>query len=387
MPNTKKSKAKRQMRSKHTKKNRADRKPTRRQSRKQRAGSVLGALSQILSPSSSPSSSNINNNAGTALCAPAIIKPGSSNSKGGGSRNENAKVRTKKSVHPESCLTHPVLLKLAKAWNTHVRKHTAAIRAIRAPARLPPAELWEALRERIGKAGEPEDHWLKHEIVKSALSNKEIEEIKDDHYRPEAPKEWHERADAWLSTTDIEDLLEQYEDKYPEFKSYGASPIDFDLKGRDVGREPGQSGAERCMVNPLCNINLKELTKNRKVPIKYIGVVFNLDPHDKAGSHWISMYVNLPKQEINFWDSYGYQPPKEVTTLMDKLQKQGRAIGMTAMKKQINTTRHQYKNSECGMYSSWFIIQQLEGKSFKEVCQNIIRDDEMNAKRRQFYNY
>lgn len=387
--------------------------------RTQRAGTLMQSISQLIHGSTSSQQHQKKHNQPVSLCAP-VIKRGGSTSNGrivskktGGRQSKKNRVDTvsrhstptkivvKESVHPESCLTEPVVLKLARAWNTYARKHhNSNIKPIHSPNKMDPAMLWEKLRNCLGhnsgnggnsgegsEGGEPEDHWFDNPIVREALSEDEIEEIKDEHYRPEAPDEWHKRPDAWLSTTDIEDLLEQYEDKYPEFRSYGASPIDFDLKGSDVGRKKGQPGADRCMVNSLCNINLRELTKERKTPIKYIGVVFNLDPHDKGGSHWISMFVNLPSQEINFWDSYGYKPPQEVRTLMAKLLKQGRSLGLTRMKCQVNQHRHQYKNSECGMYSSWFIIQQLEGKSFQQVCQNIIKDDEMNQKRRQFYNY
>ena len=56
------------------------------------------------------------------------------------------------------------------------------------------------------------------------------------------------------------------------------------------------------------------------------------------------------------------------------------------VKKQYNTIRHQFENSECGMYSLHFIIEQLdEGKDFKKVCRNIINDSKMNAMRKEYF--
>ena len=52
----------------------------------------------------------------------------------------------------------------------------------------------------------------------------------------------------------------------------------------------------------------------------------------------------------------------------------------------INKNRHQYKNSECGMYCIYFITSLLDGKTFENVVQNIVDDDTMNGKRNDFYN-
>ena len=77
-------------------------------------------------------------------------------------------------------------------------------------------------------------------------------------------------------------------------------------------------------------------------------------------------------------------PPKEVVDLMDKIKGQLHKLGINA-KIQINKVRHQYKNSECGVYSLHFIIKQLEGDSYQKVCENKISDDEMNDYRKMFF--
>ena len=88
---------------------------------------------------------------------------------------------------------------------------------------------------------------------------------------------------------------------------------------------------------------------------------------------------------IGYWDSYGMKPSPEVVVLMDRLKKQGEDLGQHIEIK-INKTRHQYKNSECGVYCIYFITSLLDGKNFEEVVENIISDDDMNAKRKEFYN-
>ena len=51
----------------------------------------------------------------------------------------------------------------------------------------------------------------------------------------------------------------------------------------------------------------------------------------------------------------------------------------------INDNKHQYKNSECGMYSIYYITQFLEGKTFDQVSNTIMSDDNVYKYRYKFY--
>ena len=77
-----------------------------------------------------------------------------------------------------------------------------------------------------------------------------------------------------------------------------------------------------CVVNELCNINIKRLIRKGKTKI---GIVFNLDNHDQDGSHWVSFFCDFDRNAIYYFDSYGYKEPKEVTTLIKRLQEQGKS--------------------------------------------------------------
>ena len=57
---------------------------------------------------------------------------------------------------------------------------------------------------------------------------------------------WSKNNNTWLSTSDIETVLKQYEGHHKDFKCYGALPMDFKLRN-------GNS----CVSGDLCNINLK----------------------------------------------------------------------------------------------------------------------------------
>ena len=53
-------------------------------------------------------------------------------------------------------------------------------------------------------------------------------------------------------------------------------------------------------------------------------MIFNLDPHDKPGSHWVALYSDVDKGGVYYFDSYGIDTPKEVKVLMDRLSNEGK---------------------------------------------------------------
>ena len=276
-----------------------------------------------------------------------------------------------KKCHPEinndsyTCYNHAQLKKIAndlnqKGYNIKMKRSKK--------------DLWEEIRKNMYGQCKNEWCWL----------NKTNTNIKKNKvFRPNHPEEWLYNKTAWLSNFDIEDVMNQYEDKYKEFLFIGPVPIDFKL-----------------VIDELANINLIKLHKQG---IRKIGIVFNLDTHDKGGSHWVSMFLDMTNKNqgtICYYDSYGYLPEKEIIDLITTLITQGNNgyDGKTFNRNEkivlnpyFNAIRHQYKNSECGTYCIYFIAKMLENKyknpveNFEHVCTNRIDDDTMNAIRYNFF--
>lgn len=126
--------------------------------------------------------------------------------------------------------------------------------------------------------------------------------------------------------------------------------------------------------------------------INKLGIVFNLDPHWKGGSHWVCMYCEFPNS-IEYFDSYGKnndndgKPPKEIQTFINRLFKQVDKSGGGENNKIIkyNTNRHQFANSECGVYCLNYIIERLNGRTFEDITGSITKDDEMNKNRKIYF--
>ena len=198
-----------------------------------------------------------------------------------------------------TCFTKSSLLKIARAWNREnpnnkVKISDASINV-----------LWKRISKKLKEKCNHEWCWAQQQFIKD-IKDKEINST----FKPRKPKKWNTNKTEWLSTIDIENVVKQYEKKYQNFRFIGAVPIDFD----------STYGFGQCIVNELCKINLEKLILNK---IFQVGIIFNLDKHNQDGSHWVGMFIDLKRDGIYYFDSYGEPEPKEVKELANRLSARG----------------------------------------------------------------
>jgi hypothetical protein len=201
-------------------------------------------------------------------------------------------------------------------------------------------------------------------LEKSALSVKEKKAILNTYFRPKMPDEWKSDPDAWLSSDDIEIVMKQYEKAYDDFKFIGVVPIDFSAPSPYTN-----ANEKKCMNDQFCHVDIQQEKKQGR---RILGAIFNLDPHYKDGSHWVALAIDLKRNCVYYFDSYGMEPPVQVARFMRYL-----TLQEPQMRLESNGRRFQYGNSECGMYSMYFIIRMIEGETFKKFCKNPIADKHM----------
>ena len=228
----------------------------------------------------------------------------------------------------------------------------------------------------------------------------------------------------WLSTTDIDSVMEQYEKYFSKlnFVYFGCVPSDYYHK------------------HPFPMREMREADRS--------AIVFNLDSSNQPGSHWVALYMHwdgddtaLPDQEdsvrllersgivggsrsalrqsfeqwtqeahdlpaldrqavmscynqvqdqmeggapqrrrhpltLDYFDSTGSKPNQNILRTIDYIRE--RNPGCVARR---NTIEHQKQDTECGVYSMYFILQRLQGKSFQEINKQRITDAAMNQYR------
>ena len=252
------------------------------------------------------------------------------------------------------------------------------------------SELVTTLEKKLSDNCNEQTCWLRLDFVK-AMND---EEILENTFRPEGPEKKYE----WLSTTDINDVVSQYQAKYKDFLFLGAVPADF----------------EELPVLGINNINFDELEKEGKTKI---GMVINLDEHDKGGSHWVGLFADLKKGGVYYFDSFAKKPSKrtrkfinkivkhiykskykndiKINDVLNKLKSKSKESfentsdktikNLTKLDIRYNTKQHQFNNSECGVYSINFVVRLVGGESFEEITNNIKKDDEMNKCRQEYF--
>ena len=276
----------------------------------------------------------------------------------------NCSPKPKGEINDFSCYTNKSLYKLRDLWNA--RHPDVKITS------NSPKEIHRFITEKLSGVCNKESCWLKQK----AEFGPSLQSDMADSFAPESPAEWKKNPNEWLSSIDIMNVMKQYEKAYKCFDFIGPTPIDFDTR-----KLYGE-----CVWDELCNFSLKDQIKNGKTKI---GIIFNTDPHNKPGQHWISMFINIKKKKIFFFDSTGDKPLPQIMALVERIKDQG-----LNLKKKINFKfdsnegiEHQYGNTECGIYSLYFIVHMLEDKMTEHYLKtHILKDDYMNKFRHIYFN-
>jgi hypothetical protein len=263
-----------------------------------------------------------------------------------------------------SCYTKTELQKLRQLWNA--RHADVSITSTK------PEEIHSFLSKQLSGLCENEACWLKQ----TKLFGSNVSGVGKDSFSPFMPEEWKKNPYQWLSSVDINNVMHQYERAYKCFEFIGPSPIDFDKK--IVSNE--------CVWKELCHFSLMKQMQKRKTKI---GMIFNTDPHNESGEHWISMFINIRKGTIFFFDSVGATAPPEVQVLVARIIRQGQMLRPPIRFKYDENypVEHQYKTSECGIYSLFFIIHLLEDKVSENYFKtHVLKDEYMHQFRNKFFN-
>lgn len=270
----------------------------------------------------------------------------------------------KKSKRVNSCLDFKLLVKIAKILNKYKNANINYKNK---------KNLHKNIQNFIKKISNcnSEYCWITISEIINNLNQKEIKNFKKS-FRPVMPEKWKLNPIEWLNTSDINRVLEQYQELYPDFKYFGAIPIDF----------------SNCNISSeLCNLSLKNdlLDKGKK----RAGIVFNTDPSHKSGQHWISMFIDLKGENQNdphiyFFDSVADKPPKQVEDFIKRMIDESKDIN-NELKFAYNNIVHQRENTECGVYSIYFISEMLKGEKFHEFIKKIKRDSYMKKLRNFFF--
>jgi hypothetical protein len=264
----------------------------------------------------------------------------------------------------KGCFTLEELIELCKAYNRYITKNklspypnklnNSKITLIQIKNNRD--QLLNDLKKRFKDICSDELCITKQEFMNEIVP--EMSNIVNNAFRPEGPGNPIE----WLSTSDIDGIMKQYEKVYSDFLFLGAVPSD-------------------CHKHSFCSLSeMNSIFEKNKV-----GIIYNLDGYGYPGSHWIAIFINVPKGEMYYCDSTGAAPNENIQEFIDNLSNFYKNKMKKEIKFRMNSKGYQKDGSECGVYSCNFIIRMLSGESFDSIIHNSLSFKEINSCRNVYF--
>ena len=207
-------------------------------------------------------------------------------------------------------------------------------------------QLWYEIYSYLLPVCSLESCWVDTNVLNDIEDTKLRNQLKFFTIKPKM----REMSNYWLSTADINYVMRQYSKLYPQFYHFGTEASDF--------------------------YKFKTIKFDKWPKYDKIGMVLNHDTTNEPGSHWVALLIDNIRKTIEYYDSVGEAPIYEIQVFINKLKKQ-----FPNYKLFINNKVHQLENSECGVYSIYFLVQRILGYSFHEVIDKIIKDSKMEEYR------
>lgn len=198
------------------------------------------------------------------------------------------------------------------------------------------------------------------EYITPSLAKKELIE----RFAPKGPY----NNTTWLSNDNIDGVLELYTRKFPDFYHVPYQMADFEKYGGE-----------------LASVDFPAISQTHKS----LGCVLNTDHHGGPGQHWVAIFVDFQNGTFEYWDSAGDPPFPEIHDFMirqvDQLNNGGKRRHQSVIV--CRDIAHQKKNTECGVYSLYYIINRLNGVPHTFFQKEEIPDDVMQSFRKYLFRH
>ena len=272
-----------------------------------------------------------------------------------------------------SCIPKKYLRAMIRAYNRDVISDDDKIKINENSSKY---KLWNELNAKMKNICSDETCWMQQKYIRNMDAN-DADFIRKYTIKPLRPIDISGNYDdAWLSNTDIENVMKQFEKVYPNFIFMGPFPIDF------------------AKYFTYYHFNVDNICKLINKGINQIGIIFNTGTLQSGGMHWVALFVNLKTKlnngyyTVEYFDSVGDKPPRIISKVIDGIIDE--CCSRTNRKcinilKLTGQNKHQKGNNECGVYAMYFITERLKGRSYMTIQSNVIRDDEMNKFRYKFF--
>jgi hypothetical protein len=203
-------------------------------------------------------------------------------------------------------------------------------------------------------------------LSKQELMNNIVTEMKSLIRKRMIPRKGPANSNEWLSTDDINIVLEPLEIIVPYFKYIGATPAD-------------------CSEYQSCDWYKLDYDNFIDNGIYVIAGVFNKDVFGMSGSHWVALYIDLRQHCVWYIDSAGSEPNAPIKKTIDYYVNYSTKKGYQP-KYIVNHKKYQFDRTECGVYSCNAIIRMLSGETFESVINNPLSTKDITSCRKIYFD-
>lgn len=226
-------------------------------------------------------------------------------------------------------------------------------------------------------------------VMKSKLDNDEKNSLLFKYFKPIASVD----PNDWLSNLQVDQIQEQMCKIYDHYYYSCIHMIDFHMIDH--------KHIEKDFVNIKDIDFVKELNgdviSTKEKPLKTYGVIFNTDPHYKAGQHWFAIFKDFRKKgtiddpyTIEYFNSAGDPlEPKCREYLKDLADNISMRTKKNCVYVRVTDIEHQKPTTgNCGVYALYYIYSRINNKSAdyfnKEAFK--ITDEMMEDFRKKIFN-
>lgn len=225
--------------------------------------------------------------------------------------------------------------------------------------------------------------------VAATLEVVPLENLCTKQLKPSGPR----LTNDWLSNDNIDDVLKDTIDEFPEMFVFKTTMTDFAGNG-----DKFLNIDKDLRLSNSYNIIPELLDKGE---VNCFGCVINTDKTNncktgKCGTHWVCVFVDCRKNNnvpwtIEYFDSVGDPPHSEISKWQERMsnilstyrERKGEMGGVIC---DVNTMQHQESNNDCGVYCLYFLRARVEGIPFSRFLNKRLPDYVMIEYRRHLFS-
>ena len=194
-------------------------------------------------------------------------------------------------------------------------------------------------------------------VLKKKFSNNVVNSILETRFKAEGPK----NSTQLLSNFNIDNTLTRWALEFDFF-----FPCPFAMMDFDNTHEPFSivSIPDVYMGEYVMKLSGKHIKRKNKC----FGCIINTDISTGPGKHWTAAFVDMRSNvaSIEYFNSVANPPVKAITIWMERTKNDLMKSGLfsTVISIPVTTIDHQQDDTECGVYSLYYIRCRLEGKPY-----------------------